>query len=96
MYYIYILYSEKYDKYYVGLTNDLERRLDEHNSGLKSNFTSKYRPWKLIKAFEVGDSLGLARKIENFIKRQKSRKFIIKLIEFDNLDDLKRRFDDVG
>jgi len=73
MYYLYILYSERYDRYYVGQTNDLDRRLDEHNHALKNSYTSRYRPWELMKYFEVGESLGLARKIENYVKGQKSR-----------------------
>ncbi|MCB8994752.1 MAG: GIY-YIG nuclease family protein [Bacteroidales bacterium] len=31
MFYIYILYSAKYDKYYVGHTDNVPRRLEEHN-----------------------------------------------------------------
>ncbi len=43
-YYIYILYSEKFDKYYYGQTNDLKERLIKHNSK-KVNSTAKYSPW---------------------------------------------------
>ena len=64
MYYLYILYSEKYDRYYVGQTNDPERRLEEHNSALKNSYTAKYRPWKMVGKFEIGPSLGVGKKIE--------------------------------
>ena len=47
LHYLYILYSDKYKKTYTGITRDIERRLNEHNSG-KSKFTSKFLPWKLI------------------------------------------------
>ena len=36
MYYVYILKSES-EKYYIGYTNDLRRRLKEHNAGLNSS-----------------------------------------------------------
>ena len=32
MYFVYIIYSTKLDNYYVGTTDDVERRLNEHNS----------------------------------------------------------------
>ncbi|HLC83845.1 MAG TPA: GIY-YIG nuclease family protein, partial [Bacteroidia bacterium] len=45
MYYVYILQSELNDSFYKGCTNDLERRLIEHNSG-KEKSTKRYLPWK--------------------------------------------------
>lgn len=76
MFYIYIIYPESADKYYIGHTNDPDRRLEEHNTVLKNSYTFKYRP-RIIKAcFVVSESHGEARKIENYIKRMKSRKFV--------------------
>ncbi|MBV6479272.1 MAG: hypothetical protein HGGPFJEG_02043 [Ignavibacteria bacterium] len=46
-YYVYILYSEHQKKTYVGHTNDLLRRIFEHNTG-KVKTTKKYKPLKLI------------------------------------------------
>jgi len=46
-YYVYILYSEVQDKYYIGSTQDVTERLDRHNSG-KEKYTSKYIPWNLV------------------------------------------------
>ena len=47
MKYVYILQSElDPDRYYTGITDDLDRRLDEHNSG-KSIHTNKFKPWKI-------------------------------------------------
>jgi len=48
MYYVYILYSHKLNKKYIGFTEDLKNRLKEHNSGDGSIFTKKGRPWKLV------------------------------------------------
>ncbi len=78
MYFIYILYSQKIDKYYVGCTENLEKRLEEHNAGL-SNFTSKGTPWVRV-YFEQLNSLSEARKREIEIKKKKSRKYIEFLI----------------
>jgi putative endonuclease len=44
--FVYIIYSAKLDKYYVGACTDLVRRLHEHNIG-HSKFTSTGRPWEL-------------------------------------------------
>ena len=81
MFYIYIIYSESADKYYVGHTNDPDRRLEEHNTVIKNNYTFKYRPWIRKACFVVSESRGDARKIENYIKRMKSRKLLERLIE---------------
>ena len=47
MFYTYVLYSEKDNKYYVGFTKDLKKRLEAHNRGLVSS-TRNRRPLKLI------------------------------------------------
>ena len=48
MYYVYHLQSQLYpDKFYVGFTTDLNKRMAEHNSG-KSVHTKKYLPWKIV------------------------------------------------
>lgn len=45
--FIYILRCSN-DKYYVGSTNDLERRLQEHSAGEGAKFTSKHLPVELV------------------------------------------------
>ncbi len=47
MYYVYILHSLKDKKLYVGYSNNVKRRLEEHNKGLVS-ITKYRRPFKLI------------------------------------------------
>ena len=81
MFYIYILYSQCSNRYYVGHTNDPERRLIEHNTTDEVKYTSKYRPWEMVLCFEVSENRGDAVKIEKFIKRQKSSIFLRKLID---------------
>ncbi|MDI6765480.1 MAG: GIY-YIG nuclease family protein [Bacteroidota bacterium] len=44
-YWVYILQSISHDRYYVGQSENPERRLEFHNS-IEKGFTSRYRPWK--------------------------------------------------
>ena len=47
MYYVYILKSKNFSKSYVGYTENLQKRLQEHNAG-KSLYTRRYVPWSII------------------------------------------------
>ena len=47
MYYVYVLKSEKNEKWYTGSTNNLRKRFKEHNDG-RSGWTRKGIPWQLI------------------------------------------------
>lgn len=46
-FYVYVLFSLKAKRLYIGSTNNLVRRVKEHNLGLSFS-TKPYRPWKLI------------------------------------------------
>ena len=83
MFYLYIIYSERADKYYVGHTNNVERRVEEHNSNPRMTFTHKFRPWFLMASFAISENRGDAVKVEKYIKRQKSRRLIERLIDID-------------
>jgi putative endonuclease len=78
MYTVYILFSKRLNRYYVGYTNDLVRRLSEHNRQ-KGKYTDKGIPWEIVYTEEHDDKKD-AMDRENFIKKQKSRQFIIQLI----------------
>lgn len=68
MYYIYILECAD-SSLYTGITTDLERRLEEHNSSqLWAKYTSARRPVKLV-YFEEVENRSLASKRENEIKK---------------------------
>ncbi|TKS56921.1 GIY-YIG nuclease family protein [Mesohalobacter halotolerans] len=64
MFYVYILFSEKFDKYYVGSSQNPWKRLQIHNTSTFNTFTSKYRPWVLKAVFKAGKTRGKAEKIE--------------------------------
>ncbi|MFI5203785.1 MAG: GIY-YIG nuclease family protein [Flavobacteriales bacterium] len=74
MFYVYIIYSQKLDRYYVGHTEDLANRLLEHNSGI-STYTSKANDW-ILKYKETFGNRVQAHTRELVIKRKKSRKYI--------------------
>ena len=78
MFIVYILYSSSIDKYYVGYTNDLERRLSEHNRK-KGKYTDGGIPWHLVHKEEYEGKNG-AMDREKFIKSQKSRQYILSII----------------
>ena len=81
VFFVYILYSESADKYYIGSTDDVSRRLEEHNSVDKNTYTSRYRPWVLKASFMISECRGDARRVESYLKRLKSRKIIERIIE---------------
>ena len=76
--FMYILFSEKVNKYYIGACIVLERRLHEHNIG-HSKFTSTGIPWRL-KYKEEFETFQEAKRRELAIKKMKSRKYIENLI----------------
>ena len=78
MYTLYILHSKNLDRYYVGYTNDLPRRLSEHNR-IKGKYTDTGIPWVVVYT-EAFDAKKDAMKREKYIKSTKSKKFIIELI----------------
>ena len=82
MFYIYILFSNSIDRYYIGHTSDVLRRLDEHNNPDEfSKYTAKGIPWSLVLSFKISPSRSDAIRVERFIKRQKNRSFIQRLID---------------
>jgi putative endonuclease len=82
-YFVYILYSNEYNKYYVGFTSNPYKRLEEHNTGTFNTFTSNYRPWIQVAVFDCGNNKNDALDLERFIKKQKNTRFIKNLIRSD-------------
>ncbi len=71
MHYVYILISLKDKKFYIGLTNDLKRRIKEHSSG-KNQSTSHRRPLKLI-YYEAHHNKNDAARREKYFKTTKGK-----------------------
>jgi putative endonuclease len=80
MYYLYVLYTAEADKYYVGQSSDPWKRLEWHNTNSGDTYTGKYNSWELVAVFFVSEERAQAVKIERYIKRQKSRRLIEKLL----------------
>mgnify|MGYP002795451432 CR=1 FL=1 len=79
-FFIYILHSLSFDKFYIGYTDNPKRRFLEHNESTFSTYTSKFRPWKMVALFKVTGSRPEALRIEKFLKNQKSKSLTLKLI----------------
>lgn len=81
-YYIYIITNRKDGVLYIGVSNDLERRMFEHKNKLIKGFSSRYNLDKLI-YFEVYQYINDAIKREKNMKKWK-RAWKVKLIEESN------------
>lgn len=81
-YYIYILSNKKNGTLYIGVTNDLERRMFEHKNKLIKGFTKKYGLNKLV-YFEIHQFIDDAIKREKQLKNW-NRQWKIDLIEDNN------------
>jgi len=75
---VYILKSFVNNKYYIGQTSDIEKRLVYHNSGY-SKSTKAGIPWKLVHS-ENYDTRQQAIRRESELKKYKSRKIVEKIV----------------
>lgn len=74
MVYVYVIKSEKKKFRYVGITDNIKRRLIEHNCG-KNKSTSFYKPFVLVLS-EKYQNYKEAREREKFLKSVQGRKFL--------------------
>lgn len=85
-YYVYILYSEKLNKFYKGQTSNIEDRLKRHNAGYEIS-TKNGAPWKLVWCTQKPtktDAVKLESKLKN-LSRMRLIEFMKKYIE-DGVD----------
>ena len=75
MYTVYVLFSDKYNKLYIGFTSNLEQRFLSHNKLATKGFTMRYRPWKIIHT-EIFEDKPQAMKREKELKQGKGREWI--------------------
>ncbi len=83
-YYVYILASKKNGTLYIGVTNNLERRIYEHKNALVRGFSKKYKVHNLVYYEETNDvyaALEREKQLKNW-----NRKWKIALIERVNPD----------
>ena len=71
MFYVYLIESLKNGRYYIGQTDDIDKRIKRHNQG-RNISTKAYIPWKL-KWWKEFETRSAAVKVETKIKRIKKR-----------------------
>ncbi|HEY9176802.1 MAG TPA: GIY-YIG nuclease family protein [Flavipsychrobacter sp.] len=71
---VYILYSNSIQKYYAGITDNVSKRLDEHNRG-KGKYTSKGAPWQLVTTIDC-TSRSAAMELEKKIKKRGIKRYL--------------------
>jgi putative endonuclease len=79
MYFVYIIYSQGFDKYYIGQSNNHILRLDQHNAGAVKS-TKGYRPWKIAWFCQKptrSEAMILEKKLKN-LNRERLLQFIKK------------------
>jgi putative endonuclease len=81
-YYVYMMASKRNGTLYIGVTNDLARRISEHREGLMPGFTKTHNV-KLLVYYEMFDDIHHAIHRESQIKKYK-REWKINLIQRDN------------
>jgi len=93
MYYVYILTNKDNRVLYIGVTNDLERRLYEHKNHLTQGFTDKYNVTKLV-YYECSSDVNAAIAREKQLKgwSRKKKELLINTLNPD-WDDLSARND---
>ena len=77
MFYVYVLKSTKSEFHYTGMTNCIDRRLNQHNAG-QCQATKHYAPFELVYTEKCLDRES-ARKLEKKFKSGSGREFIQKL-----------------
>lgn len=80
--YVYILASRRNGTLYIGVTNNLSKRIYEHKNELTDSFTKKYRIHTLV-YFETFDDIGEAILREKRMKKW-NRSWKVELIEKNN------------
>jgi putative endonuclease len=79
MIYVYAIKSMLFDYIYVGMTNNLERRINEHNNG-QNRSTKAYKPFVLIFSEQL-EGRDRARKREKYLKSGIGKEFLKLLIK---------------
>ena len=74
MFYTYILFSVPKEEYYVGQTNSINTRFDQHNTGEVTS-TKHAKPWKIVTVFEF-ETRSQAMKLEKKIKKRGIKRYL--------------------
>ncbi len=86
MFTVYVLYSARFDKIYIGYTSDMPNRFLSHNELATKGYTIRYRPW-VIAYTEIFETKTEAIKRENYLKSTQGRKFAWNIIRKNGNSD---------
>jgi len=67
VYYVYILQSRKNGKLYIGQTNNIDRRIEDHNAGIGGKYTRQNGPWVLAYSEQHPNRVSAVRR-ERYLK----------------------------
>ena len=76
MYYVYILANKTNEVLYIGVTNDLARRLREHRNGEVIGFTKRYQLRNLVRFeeyFEIEDAIAREKQLKHWRREKKNQ-----------------------
>jgi putative endonuclease len=80
MYIVYVLYSKKFEKIYVGYTSNFEERFKSHNELSTKGWTIKFRPWEVVHKEFFECKIDAMRR-EKQLKTASGREWIWRLIK---------------
>jgi putative endonuclease len=86
-YFVYILSSDR-GVLYIGVTNDMQRRLAEHQQGKVAGFTSRYRIHRLVYFEETGDIRSALEREKQLKSWRRSKKLALVRTVNPRLEDL--------
>ena len=89
MYYVYILTNKSNSVMYVGVTNDLKRRIYEHKNELMDGFTKRYHVNKLVYYEQSKD-------IKNAISREKRLKGLLRIKKNELVESKNPQWEDLS
>lgn len=75
-YYVYIITNKINTVLYIGVTNNIERRIQEHSEGVVDSFSKKYRLHKLVYVEEYAtsyDAISREKQLKNWNRKQKEQ-----------------------
>lgn len=84
--FVYILFSPKKQRHYVGSCDNLQQRLVEHNENARKAFTNFTDDWEVFYSKQVSD-WSTALKIEKHIKRMKSKTYLNNLSKHPEISE---------
>jgi len=84
MYIVYILRSNKLNRFYIGFTSDFDIRLEFHKNAKSNKFTANADDWELFTKITC-ESKPQALRIESHIKKMKSKTYIENLIKYPDI-----------